>query len=331
MKKARVTIFLFLCSLLCTTVATSKELEGKILFDFRDKSQLKKWKASQESEITWCSEGSANPGSMRLRTPAYKSKANQWPGTITVKIPQNWSEYDELQMDVFPESGICAEFPILVRSGKGNYFEKPSLDWQGQWGTVRYRINRSKLDDADIKSLTIYQSHPSAAYAFKIDNIRLVNTVHQQLTSLKNDYLAIGDKKSVNAINKVLDGIAGKRISPSSSRSQYQKLKRNIRDSSLTFLRNSFKAKYGDKRFVVASADSATRILPRAKAVIAQVASKFSVSLAQGEYEAIQVVIIAPPGQQLESVSVNVSPLMLKRKSSVTFPNNYISSSPSGM
>ncbi|MFA7231049.1 MAG: glycoside hydrolase domain-containing protein [Victivallaceae bacterium] len=322
--------WLLLGGLLGYSAFAADKLNEKVLFDFSNKEQLKEWNAAQGAEISWNSEGSVNPGSMLLKTPAYSNKENQWPAAITVKIPENWSNYDELRLDVYPESGICAEFPILVKSGKGNYFEKPSLDWQGQWGTVTYRINHKKLNDADIKSLTIYQSHPSAAYAFRIDNIRLVNTLQEQLSELKNDYQTIGDESSINAIARLIADFQANRISPADARTQYQILKNKVRDASLNYLRNSSEKIYGNKNFAVAIADSATRVLPQAKAVIAQVPDKITVSLAQGEYEAVQPIVIAPTNKALSSVSVTIAALTLDGKTSVKFPEKCISSSPVG-
>ncbi len=316
--------------LFCSNGFADKSNPEKILFDFKGKNQIEKWSGTQGANISWMPAGSVNPGAMRLETPAYTGENNRWPGTITNDIPKDWSDYDELRLDVYPEAGICAEFPILVRSGKGNYFEKPSIDWQGHWGTVRYRINRAKLDTTDIKSLTIYQSHPGSAYAFRIDNIRLVNTVREKLTNLKKDYESIGDKASAGKVIRLLEDMTNKQISPAVARKQYLSMKLKARKASLVHLRKEFAKIHGKQNFTVVSADSSTRVLPQAKAVIARVPEKFSVSLARGEYEAIQPVIIAHPGKALELVSLKLSPLTLKSDSSKTFPAKYVSISPVG-
>jgi hypothetical protein len=245
-------------------------------------------------------------------TKPWSEELPQWPSVNLSPTISDWSKYDRLVVDVYNDStsGDTLSMFISEPQGRIQHGLSPRSLVLSDFGHHRWVI-------------PLANHWPSTCKSNNIGRVHLFMTTPYSADIYVSGFYLL---KPGDAAPEVSDIFLKKKIEPAKTRAEAARAK--LRHSSISkFIASCRAAKQKGDFCWVGKATSMDKIMPRSK-FYAVGANSFSLKLARGEYESLQVLVMPSEGD-LEDVSVKVSELRRER-SAITdwlLPCDRISSS----
>jgi hypothetical protein len=216
--------------------------------------------------------------------------------------------YDFIVADCFLAEGLPAQLRTCVTTKAGKkVVDTSSMLKPGEWIEVRRSLTRGGLSHAEIGQFGFYLTEPASEMKIYIDNVRLESAVPEAMAELAARYEAAGlNAAEIRTCRK--NALTGE-IALKEARARLRELERGFRRGQSDAMLVRYAARHQGAGFAVAFADSTRRIFTHEMPLDAELAESWRMSLARGEYEAFQAVVIAPSDKPLKNVKATVENL----------------------
>jgi Glycoside hydrolase 123, catalytic domain len=306
MKNPLLLSLLFICGALCGQVQNNNNFVKDISF-LSTASEFKNWRTKDRGKIerVIVKDGTAQ---LKITFPKYISGPEQWPAAQLLKkdgLPSDMSDYDTIRVIYRKISEANAKFSIVIKDESNKSALIGTFIDQSDWLTLELKFgSHLKANIQKIHSLDLFTGRPPTTSVIMVKSITLISTLPKALSNMAKSYRKHQLDQDVKKIENTLAMLRDGSMTLAEGKANVQKWATELRVKQKKKLHREMKKIQKNATYTVASTDSMTRVLPAIGTLPVVINKVITLSLAKNEYEATQLVVIAPEEKGLKKVRV---------------------------